>query len=42
MNLRELVVYYNGLFWDFIHSGHKFCAERIYIVGSETYKGIVL
>ena len=29
-------VLYIGLLWDIIHSGHKLCAYRIYIVGSET------
>ena len=26
--------------WDIIHSGHKLCAYRIHIVGSETFEGI--
>ena len=33
-------VLYIGLLWDFIHSGHKLCAYRIHIVGSETFGGI--
>ena len=32
-------VLYIVLLWDFIHSGHKLCAYRIYIVGSETFGG---
>ena len=35
-------VLYVGLLWDIIHSGHKFCAKRIHIVGSKTFEGIVL
>ena len=35
-------VLYVRLLWDIIHSGHKFCAKRIHIVGSETFEGIVL
>ena len=35
-------VLYIGLLWDFIHSGHKLCAYRIHIVGSETFGGFVL
>ena len=35
---QKLVVYY--ILWDFIHSGHKLCAYRIHIVGSETFEGI--
>ena len=31
-------VLYIGLLWDIIHSGHKFCAKRIHIVGSETFE----
>ena len=26
--------------WDIIHSGHKLCAYRIQIVGSEPFEGI--
>ena len=33
-------VLYTGLLWDIIHSGHKLCAYRIHIVGSETFRGI--
>ena len=33
-------VLYIGLLWDIIHSGHKLCAYRIHIVGSETFEGI--
>ena len=39
MNFRQK---YTGLLWDFIHSGHKHCAYRIHIVGSETFEGTVL
>ena len=37
---QKLVVYHIGLLWDFIHSGHKLCALRIHIVGSETFGGL--
>ena len=46
LNLTESVspeircVLYIGLLWDFIHSGHKLCAYRTHIVGSETFEGI--
>ena len=33
-------VLYIALLWDIIHSGHKLCAYRIHIVGSETFEGI--
>ena len=33
-------VLYIGLLWEIIHSGHKLCAYRIHIVGSETFEGI--
>ena len=33
-------VLYIGILWDIIHSGHKLCAYRIHIVGSETFEGI--
>ena len=37
---QKLVVYYIlELLWDIIHSGHKLCAYRIHIVGSETFEG---
>ena len=39
---QKLVVLYIGLLWDIIHSGHKLCAYRIHIVGSETFKGFIL
>ena len=39
MNFHQtLVVYY--ILDYFIHSGHKLCAYRIHIVGSETFGGI--
>ena len=33
-------VLYFGLLFNIIHSGHKLCAYRIHIVGSETFEGI--
>ena len=33
-------VLYTRLLWDIIHSGHKFCAKRLHIVGSETFEGL--
>ena len=37
---QKLVVYYIlDYFWDISHSGHKLCAYRIHIVGSETFGG---
>ena len=41
MNFHQIsCVLYIGLLWDIIHSGHKLCAYRIHIVGSETFEGI--
>ena len=41
MNFPEIsCVLYIGLLLDIIHSGHKLCAYRIHIVGSETFGGI--
>ena len=37
---QKLVVFYIGLLWGFIHSGHKLCAYRINILESETFEEI--
>ena len=37
---QKLVVYYILDYFGIIHSGHKLCAYRIHIVGSDTFEGI--